>query len=186
MNTSAAIVMAVVIVSAMALAVWWNVRRGSTAPPCAHFGPQNDRTLERYGGEGPAQDTPECRARRFEQLRIKRLSSADNSRYTSEWREVQTLFDDDPQVAIGEADRLVGEVMRAQGYPISDLDQRAADVSADHPGVVEHYRVAHTIARETAVGEADGDELSQAIVHYRALFDELIATPQPVHQEAHR
>jgi FtsZ-interacting cell division protein ZipA len=186
MNMITVIVLAIFIVVVVAFALWWSSRRQRTEKLRQHFGPEYDRAVEQYGAEGRAEKELQGRAERVEQLHITPLSPADSSRYAAEWRDVQALFVDDPQVAIGEADRLVGTVMQARGYPMGDFEQRAADISVDHPQLVEHYRAAHSIARSTAGRDADTEELRQAIVHYRALFNELIETPEPARQEVRR
>ena len=93
---------------------------------------------------------------------------------------------DDPESAIGEADRLCGEVMQARGYPMGNFDQRAADISVDHPLVVEHYRAAHGLAKRSADGNATTEDLRQAMVHYRTLFEDLIETREPARVERTR
>ena len=183
MNSAVVLVLAIIVVAVVAFAVWWSSRRRRTAQVRQQFGPEYARAVEQFGGDNRAEHALQRRAERVAQVRIKPLSRADSSRYASEWLDVQALFVDDPQVAIGEADRVVGQVMQARGYPVGDFEQRAADVSVDHPRVVEHYRAAHTIARNTAADGTDTEQLRQAIVHYRALFDELIETPKPVHQQ---
>jgi len=102
--------------------------------------------------------------------------SADAARFSHEWRRTQERFVDDPKAAIGDADRLVQEVMQARGYPMSDFEQRAANVSVDHPEVVQNYRRAHQIAQVNERGEASTEDLRQAVVHYRSLFVELLET----------
>ena len=99
---------------------------------------------------------------------------AERDRSIESWRAVQARFVDDPGQAIADADRLVTEVMRVRGYPVTDFEQRAADVSVDHPRVVENYRAAFAIARRSEGGEASTEELRQALVYYRALFEELL------------
>lgn len=183
MDTTLVIVVAIVVIAVVAFAYWLTSRSRRTAQLREHFGPEYVHAVEQYGAESRAQDALKRRAERVEELNIRPLSATESRRYAEQWRDVQTLFVDDPHVAIGEADRLVGEVMQARGYPLGDFEQRAADVSVDHPKVVEHYRAAHAIARRTATGDGDTEQVRQAIVHYRALFDELIETPRPVHQE---
>jgi hypothetical protein len=105
---------------------------------------------------------------------IEELPAGARSRYTEEWRTVQTRFVDQPREAVSEADRLVENVMRDRGYPMDDFDQRVADLSPDHPQVVENYRAAHDIASRTERGEVDTEDLRQAMVHYRSLFTDLL------------
>ena len=99
---------------------------------------------------------------------------------------MQARFVDDPSGATDEADQLVGEVMATRGYPVGDFEQRAADVSVHHPRVVEHYRAAHEIALSNSRGNADTEALRQALVHFRALFEDLLETATPAHTEARR
>jgi hypothetical protein len=141
------------------------------------FGPEYDRTVEAYGERGPAEKALEARAERVRGFRIQPLSTEQHQRYGEQWRQVQARFVDDPEGAIRDADHLCGEVMQARGYPMADFEQRAADVSVDHPNVVEHYRAAHAVATDANAGTED---LRQAMVHYRTLFEDLIETREPV------
>ena len=126
------------------------------------------------------------RSERVEQLHIRPLSADEHTRYAADWRDVQTNFVDQPERAISQADRLIVAVMQARGYPMGDFDQRAADISVDHPRVVEHYRAAHTIASRTERGDVNTEDMRQAMVHYRALFDELIEAREPATSEVRR
>jgi hypothetical protein len=117
------------------------------------------------------------RERRREYLEIVPLEPAARERYAEAWRDTQARFVDSPEQAIREADHLVTEVMRERGYPMEDFDQRAADVSVDHPNVTENYRAAHATSLANDQGEASTEDLRQAMVHYRALFVELLEQP---------
>ena len=112
----------------------------------------------------------------MEALHIRPLSADESTRYGTAWRRVQERFVDDPHGAVTEADRLVGEVMHARGYPLGDFERRVEDISVDHAGVVMNYRAARDIAQAHARGEASTEDLRQAMVHYRALFDDLLGT----------
>jgi len=114
------------------------------------------------------------------------LTNEERPRFTEAWRREQSRFVDEPRVAVGNADRLVGDVMRVRGYPMAEFEQRAADISVDHPQVVENYRAAHNIAMRDSGGEATTEDLRQAMVYYRALFVELLEEPALEPQEAHR
>src|SRR5205823_5284050 len=116
----------------------------------------------------------ERRRERVEKLDIRPLASSDRERFGERWRSVQAQFVDDPSAATRVADELVAEVMQARGYPVGDFEQRAADVSVDHPLVVEHYRSAHALAVKNERNEVETEELRQALVHYRMLFDDLL------------
>jgi len=116
----------------------------------------------------------------------KRRSEELRGRFDEQWRSVQARFVDDPTGATTAADRLVGEVMEARGYPVGDFEQRTADISVEHPQVVEHYRAAHQIALRNERGEASTEDLRQALVHYRALFQDLLGTRETAATEAQR
>jgi hypothetical protein len=120
-----------------------------------------------------------ARQKRVEQLNIVPLSPADASRFRESWKALQARFVDNPQGSLAEAHRLVSELMDKRGYPMADFERRAADISVDHPAVVQHYRAAHEITLKDRDGQADTEGLRQAIVHYRALFGELLEVEQP-------
>jgi hypothetical protein len=165
--------------------VWYELRRRRSAALRARFGPEYDRVVHSTGAVKQAEASLEARARRVESLHIRPLSADDATRYGQTWRKVQERFVDDPRSAVSEADRLVGEVMHARGYPLGDFEQRVADISVDHAGVVMNYRAAREIAQAHARGEASTEDLRQAMVHYRALFDDLLETT-PADVEARR
>lgn len=138
------------------------------------FGPEYDRTVSEQGGRRDAETELQRREEKRERLDIVPLSSESRERYLGSWREVQTGFVDEPTRALTEADRLVTDVMRERGYPMDEFDQRVADISVDHPQVVEHYREAHAIQLASENDETSTEDLRQAVVHYRALFEELL------------
>jgi hypothetical protein len=138
------------------------------------FGPEYNATLARTGDRGKAQQELEERKKRVSGFNLKTLPRDMAERFRQEWRLIQERFVDDPKGAAGEADRLVQNVMNECGYPMADFDQRAADVSVDHPEVVQNYRSAHQISQANERGEASTEDLRQAFVHYRALFVELL------------
>jgi len=140
------------------------------------FGPEYGRELERKGDRHEAEAELIEREKRREALDIQPLSPDAHERYTDLWRAAQRRFVDEPAGAVSEAERAVVEVMRERGYPIDDFDQRAADLSVDHPVVVENYRSAHAISTRAVAGEASTEDLRQAMVHYRALFEELLGS----------
>jgi hypothetical protein len=181
MNVTAIVIAVIVLVVIVALLAWYFTRQQRRR---AHlrdqFGPEYDRTVEAYGDNDRAEEALEARTERVKGLHIHPLPADESARYGEEWRKVQARFVDDPEGAIRDADRLCGQVMQARGYPMGDFEQRAADVSVDHPRVVEHYRAAHSIAVEADRGQAGTEDLRQAMVHYRTLFEDLIETPQPV------
>ena len=143
------------------------------------FGPEYDRTRQgRKRREAEAE--LQARQERREQLVIRPLSPESRQRYVSEWHEVQAQFVDDPSGAVVSGDSLIQAVMRERGYPVEEFEQRASDVSVDHPNVVENYREGHRLARASASGRGSTESLRQAMRHYRSLFDELV---EPVADE---
>ena len=138
------------------------------------FGPEYERAVQEKGDVRKAEATLQARATRVERLHIRTLTSEDAKRFSDEWRRVQAEFVDDPANAVTQADRLVGEVMTARGYPVGDFEQRVEDISVDHPNVVMNHRAARDIAEQHARHAASTEDLRQAMVHYRALFAELL------------
>jgi LPXTG-motif cell wall-anchored protein len=150
------------------------VRRRRSDELRRHFGPEYERAVHELGSRSRAEAELVARERRVSKLKLVPLTPADAQRFSREWAALQSRFVDSPQGALHEADRLVREVMLARGYPMADFDQQAGIVSVDHPNVVHHYREAHAIALRDQRGEADTEALRQAIVHYRALFADLL------------
>jgi hypothetical protein len=138
------------------------------------FAPEYDRVLRQEGDARKAEGVLEFREKRREKFKVNPLTAADKSSFATRWREVQARFVDDPKGAVTVADALVTEVMQKRGYPIGEFEQRAADISVDYPLVVEEYRAAHGIALRHTIGQASTEDLRQAMVHYRALFQELL------------
>jgi hypothetical protein len=138
------------------------------------FGPEYERTVERTGNRGKAEADLLAREQRAASLDIVPLAAHEAQRFRMEWQALQTRFVDAPRAALGEADLLVRDVMLRRGYPMGDFESRAADISVDHPQVVEHYRAAHAIALRDQQETADTEALRQALVHYRALFSVLL------------
>jgi hypothetical protein len=143
------------------------------------FGPEYDRAVETSGGRKEAEADLSARQERVEALDIHPLGETQRTDYVERWRVVQQRFVDDPSASLRDADQLVGEVMTTRGYPMARWDQRAADVSVDHPRVVENYRAGHQISKEMESGTASTEQLRVAMVHYRTLFEDLLA-PEPV------
>jgi len=165
----------VVVVAALAVAGLWVVtEKRRRLRLRQRFGPEYDRAVHDAGSERRAEAALDARTRRVAKLQIRPLSEADAVRFADAWRAVQARFVDEPPAAIVEADRLVGEVMTVRGYPLGDFDQRAADLSVDHPRVVANYRAARDIAQRHSRGEATTEDLRQAMIHYRALFEDLL------------
>lgn len=147
------------------------------------FGPEYDRQVDVSGNRRAAESELAAREKRRSKLEIRPLDPEARDRYLVSWREVQGRFVDSPETAVGEADRLVADVMRERGYPVEDFEQREADISVDHPQVASEYRAAHGISLAQAHGQASTEDLRQALVHFRSLFQELLEDRQ---EEAHR
>jgi hypothetical protein len=140
------------------------------------FGPEYDRAVQAHGSERLAEAQLLDRTRRVEKLNLRELAPAERTRFTDQWNSLQARFVDSPQGATAEADDLLVSLMEVRGYPMSDFEQRAADISVDHPVVVENYRSAHAIAQRLHRGEASTEDLRKAMLHYRTLFDEMVHT----------
>lgn len=139
------------------------------------FGPEYDRTVASTGGRKQAEADLDERQKRVEKLHIKPLGETQRQDYVERWRIIQVRFVDDPTVAVRNADELVGNVMTTRGYPMATWDQRAADVSVDHPQVVANYRAARDISQTMEGGKATTEQMRQAMMHYRTLFEDLLA-----------
>ena len=166
-----------IIGAVVALAVIWFVaRQASTRALQRDFGPEYDRTMARAGDRGAAESELRERRERVSALDVRPLSRSDHDRFASEWTKVQAAFVDTPAEAVGDADQLIQQVMTTRGYPVQDFDRRAADVSVEHPDVVENYRSAHSIALKEAREDTDAntEALRKAMVVYRSLFEELL------------
>jgi hypothetical protein len=171
------IVIAIVVIIAIVLIAAFVSRGARTARLQRRFGPEYERTLRASGDRAGAERELAAREARVKRFHIEELPAGARDRYTEEWRTVQTRFVDEPKNAVVEADKLVENVMRDRGYPIEDFEQRAADISPDHPLVVQNYRAAHAIASRSERGEVSTEDLRQAMVHYRTLFTDLLGTP---------
>ena len=178
------VLIAVVVgVLVLAIAVWMFMQKRRTDELRRRYGPEYDRLVQERGDRRRAEAILEQREKRVEQLAIRSLTADERARFAEAWRSDQARFVDDPSRAVAEADRLVADLMMARGYPVGDFEQRAADISVDHPKVVENYRIAHDIALRERRGEASTEDLRNAMVHYRALFDDLLADERPVSTE---
>src|SRR4051794_950413 len=164
-------VLIVVIVVLLAIAGALAYQRRRSAQLREGFGPEYDRAVEEHGDQRAAESELRERRERRSTFEIRPLGATARDRYAERWRVTQAQFVDQPASALGDADALVGEVMRERGYPVEDFEQQAADVSVDHPEVVEHYRAAHAVHSQD---HASTEVLRQALVHYRALFAELL------------
>jgi hypothetical protein len=171
-----------IIVALIAVAAWLLFQKKQSKTLEQRFGPEYGRTVDELGSRPKAEAELKSRQKRVEKLSIVPLSAADAARFSQVWRALQGRFVDNPKGVLQEADTLVQELMQKRGYPMADFEGRAADISVDHPAVVEHYRAAQGIAIRDQRGEADTEEMRRAVVHYRALFDELLEV-QPSQQD---
>jgi hypothetical protein len=181
-----ALAVLVVVIIAVLVVLYVRKRRNTTAVLRKKFGPEYDRAVLVHGAGRKAEAKLEDREKRVEKLNIRDLDPIEHERFSTRWESVQCRFVDSPKGAVTEADDLVSSLMKARGYPVSDFDQRAADISVDHPRVVENYRSAHEIALRVAkVGkdEATTEELRTAMIHYRSLFEELVQVPVGVERK---
>lgn len=169
------VILAIVVIAAIAILL---LVRNRTRRLQARFGPQYDRTVSETGSRYKAETKLEGLKKRVERYPLRPISAADRDRYQQSWRAIQTRFVDEPADAFDEADQLLGQVMLARGYPTSDFEQRAEELSVDHASVVEHYRLGHEIAIRQARGTVTTEDLRQGMIHYRALFDELTMEQQ--------
>jgi hypothetical protein len=161
-----------VLLTAVLCAIGLSRRR--TARLREDFGPEYDRTLRAHGDQHTAEAELQRRRARRRRLDIRPLDPVARERYAERWTETQRRFADAPAPAVAEADDLIIEVMRERGYPVDDFEQRAAGISVDHPETVEHYRAAHAISLASTAQGAKTADLHKAMVHFRALFDELL------------
>ncbi|GAA0351255.1 hypothetical protein NE235_23570 [Actinoallomurus spadix] len=138
------------------------------------FGPEYDRTVERHNNTREAEQELRAREQRHRELPIRPLDPAARDRYRADWQRVQEHFVDSPQSAVAEADNLLVRVMKDRGYPTEDYEQQVADLSVEHAGTIGRYRTAHDIRGRADAGRASTEDLRQAMVHYRALFADLL------------
>ena len=178
-----ALVAALIVIVAVLAWLYVRKRRSTTEDLRQKFGPEYDRAVLKHGSERKAQSKLEDREKRVEKLNIRDLDPMEHERFSKRWETVQSRFVDSPKGAVAEADDLVSSVMKARGYPVSDFDQRAADISVDHPRVVENYRSAHEIALRVGKDAATTEDLRTAMIHYRSLFEELVQVPAPVEKK---
>ncbi len=177
------VLIAVLVLIVLAVVVWSVSRRRRSARLKEHFGPEYDRTVGELGEPRAAEAELLEREKKRKELDIVELSPEARQEHAAQWRRVQADFVDDPHDAVGRAERLVTRVMRERGYPIDDFEQRAADISVDHPDIVENYRGAHAIYQSQHNGDVDTEKSRQAFVHYRALFDRLLGSDSDVHTQ---
>jgi hypothetical protein len=184
-TTQIVIVVAVAVMVVAGIAVWFFTRKRRTEKLRTRFGgAEYDRTLQEDGSRRHAEAVLDKRTDRVESFHIQPLGPGDRARFRESWRMVQARFVDAPGGAVTEADQLLGDVMSTRGYPVSDFEQRAADISVDHPLVLENYRAAHNIALLQKQGQGSTEDLRQAMIHYRTLFEELVGAQELARAQA--
>ena len=174
--TTTTVVLIVVVIVVAALLAWYFLRQERSKKLRSRFGPEYDHALHEYGSQTKAEDALLARQRRIEKIHIRPLSNQERDRFAAEWNRVQARFVDDPAGSILEADRLVNDAMTARGYPMTEFENRAGDLSVDHAHEVRNYRAAHEVRVRCDEGQAGTEDLRQALVYYRDLFDELLET----------
>ena len=185
MNTmTLVIIIGVILIGIVGIASAMLLRKNKTQRLQTRCGPEYTRAVEESGGRRKAEAGLEQREKRVEGFAIRPLAASDRERYVASWRTVQAEFVDDPKKSVTQADQLLGDVMSTRGYSVSEFEQRSADISVDHPLVVENYRAAHEIALRHAGGQASTEDLRQAMIHYRTLFDELVGEPEMARAKA--
>jgi hypothetical protein len=182
-NTLVWVILVIAIV--VALIVWMQMQRKKSQDLRKQFGPEYKQAVDTLGSRDKAEAELQARQKRVEKLNIVPLSPADAQRFNDEWRALQARFVDNPQGALADADRLVRDLMQKRGYPMGDFERRAADISVHHPQVVANYRAAHDIARRDLEGGVDTEGMRQAVIHYRALFAELLEVDERSGQAQH-
>ena len=181
--TAATTIILIIAIVAIAAAVWMFLKTRRTERLRGKFGPEYDHMLQ-HTDQRHVEAELEDRSRRVAKFHIRSLRADERAQFADAWKREQARFVDDPRSAVTNADRLVTEVMRARGYPMAEFEQQAADISVEHPQVVDNYRAAHRIA--TLGNQAGTEDLRQAMVHYRALFLDLLEQPTLEPQEVHR
>jgi FtsZ-interacting cell division protein ZipA len=174
-----AVAVVIVVIAVLAL-LYMRKRRSTTADLRQKFGTEYERALREHGSERKAEAQLADREKRMEKLNIRDLDPMEQEAFSKRWESVQSRFVDSPKGAVTEADDLVSALMKTRGYPVSDFEQRAADISVDHPRVVENYRSAHQIALRVGKDAATTEDLRTAMIHYRSLFEELVRLPTAI------
>ena len=172
------IIAAAVALALVALGAWFFYRKKQSQKQShklqERFGPEYDRTVSELGSRTKAESELKAREKRVKRLEILDLAPSEAARFSEAWHALQSRFVDNPKGVVVQAEQLVRELMEKRGYPMGDFERRAGDISVDHPDVVANYRLAQAIAVRDQRGSADTEELRKAVVHYRALFDELL------------
>ena len=179
MTTELIVALVAIALILIGFGVWFFARRKTTERLRERFGPEYDKTVSTHHSQQLAEAELSKREKRVRKFNIITLPRPERARYRENWIVIQSRFVDQPDSAVADANRLVQEVMQRCGYPLTDFEQSAADISVDHPHVVENYRAATRIAERSKSSDASTEELRQALVHYRILFDDLLKSEEP-------
>jgi len=178
-----ALAAAAIVIVAVVILLYLKKRRSKTAGLRHKYGPEYEQAVLTHGSERKAEAKLEDREKRVEKLNIRELDPMEHQRFSKQWESIQLRFVDSPKGTVAEADDLLSSLMKTRGYPVSDFDQRAADISVDYPRVVANYRSAHEIALRVGKSEATTEDLRTAMIHYRSLFEELVQVPTAVEKK---
>jgi hypothetical protein len=170
---------ALLIMILIGVALYVQQRRKKASELRQRFGAEYERTVREHGSVNKAQAKLEDREARVEKLNIRALGATERERFVVDWQSVQSHFVDRPKNAVTEADQLISSLMQARGYPMADFDQRAADISVNHPRLTQDYRSAHVVAMRAGSNGTSTEDLRTAMLQYRTLFDELVETKTP-------
>ena len=176
-------ILVVIVAVLVVAAVIFFAKRRKTEHLKQKFGSEYDRVVRQHGDPQRAETVLAEREKRISHLQLRTLPPPERDRYAQQWAVVQKRFVDDPKGAVNEADRLVTEAMNARGYPMTEFNQRADDISVNYPNAVGNYRAAHDIVLRYGKGESSTEDLRKAMVHFRSLFDELLGKPAVTHKE---
>jgi len=179
MNPALTLVLVLLVIAAVGALVYLYIRDRRTKQLRARFGPEYTRAVNEFGDRDKAETSLQRRAQRVKSFAIRPLAPDETAHYASVWRRIQADFVDNPRDAVSHADALLTDVMSARGYPVTDFEQASADLSVHYPGVVQNYRAAHEIALRHKRGEAGTEDLRQAMIAYRSLFDALVSETRP-------
>jgi hypothetical protein len=162
------------------LGAWFSYQKNQSNRLKERFGAEYGRTVDELNSRTKAESNLKEREKRVQRLQLVPLTPLDAATFVAAWKNLQAGFVDNPKGVLVQADQLVRDLMLRRGYPMGDFEHRAADISVDHPGVVQNYRAAQVIALRDERGEASTEDLRSAVVHFRALFDELLDVREPV------
>lgn len=185
MTMNLAVAIALLVGIAIGIAIIYLVQQSRTRKLRERFGPEYERVVSETGNRTAAEAELVQRQKRVEKLNIRALNPNQRVQFLEGWRDIQARFVDDPSGALAQADRLIGELMAQEGYPMREFEERARDISVDHPAVCENYREGHNIATRNVQGRATTEDLRKAMIHYRTLFEELLG-PREFAQERTR